>query len=290
MALIICPDCGSEVSTAAVACPKCGRPMSPPVLEERTVIREVAPVAVERDSFPKWIFIPLGILGVVLIFLLIMLFSQQKEDQANVSVNISSNKRPANSNVNSTTRAELEPNQVVIPPSNIDSSVSNVPPMTSNSGITTTEIPADAAKVDRGNVNLEAKVSDRSGSPKPVRAEKFYLLDKELESILSDADIEPINNQNLQNSFGISVVYPDKYSDVRTKSLAEIRKHIKYEVTTDSSGKAQMKDVKPDSYYLFAITKTSNGFAIWSSPVQVNAGQNNLSLSPPPMIETPEEE
>jgi len=289
MALIICPDCGSEVSTAAVACLKCGRPMSPPILEERTVIREAAPVVVERDSFPKWIFIPLGILGVVLIFLLIMLFSQQKEDQSNLSVNISTNnKRLANSNVNSTTRAET--NQVVTTPTNIDSSVTSVPQMPSNTGTTVTEIPADAAKIDRGNVNLEAKVSDRSGTPKPVKAEKFYLLDKELESILSDADIEPINNQSLQNSFGVSVVYPDKYSDVRTKSLAEIRKHIKYEVTTDSSGKAQMKDVKPDSYYLFAITKTSNGFAIWSSQVQVNTGQNNLSLSPPPMIETPEEE
>lgn len=289
MSLIICPDCGSEVSTAAVACPKCGRPMSPPVLEERTVIREVAPVAVERDSFPKWIFIPLGLLGVILIFLLIMLFSQEKDDQANVSVNISANKRLTNSNINSTTRVDTGANQVAIPPTTIDPAVSNVAPLPSNSGTTTTEIPADAAKVDRGNVSLEAKISDRSGSPKPVKAEKFYLLDKDLESILSDADIETINNQSLQNSFGISVVYPDKYGDVRSKSLAEIRKHIKYEVTTDSSGKAQMRDVKPDSYYLFAITKTASGFAIWSSPVQVNAGQNNLSLSPPPMVETQEE-
>lgn len=284
MSLIICPDCGNEVSTSAVACPKCGRPMSPPAFEERTVIREVAPVAVERDSFPKWIFIPLGLLGVVLIFLLIMLFSQEKDtEQTNISVNLA-NKRLANSNVNST---RVETNQVVTPVTNTDLAA-NVPPMPANTETTVTDVPADT-KVDRGTVSLEAKVNDRSGSPKPVNAEKFYLLDKDLNSILSNADIEPINNQNLQNSFGISVVYPDKYGDVRSKSLAEIRKHIKYEVTTDSSGKAQMKDVKPDSYYLFAITKTSSGFAIWSSPVQINAGQNNLSLSPPPNVEAQEE-
>lgn len=29
MALITCPDCGREVSTAAAACPQCGRPMTP---------------------------------------------------------------------------------------------------------------------------------------------------------------------------------------------------------------------------------------------------------------------
>lgn len=289
MSLLICPDCGNEVSTAAVACPKCGRPMAPPIMEERTVIREVAPIAVERDSFPKWIFIPLGLLGVILIFLMIMLFSEDKDEQTNVSVNLS-NRRSLNSNLGNSSRAEVETTREPIPSSTIDSTISNVPPMPSNTGTTVTEIPGDAAKVDRGNVNLEAKVSDRSGSPRPVRAEKFYLLDKDLSSILSDADIDPINSQSLQNSFGISVVYPDKYSDVRNKSLAEIKKHIKYEVTTDSSGKAQMKDVKPDSYYIFAITKTSNGFAIWSSPVQVNAGQNNLNLSPPPSVETREDQ
>lgn len=30
MALIKCPDCGTEVSDRAVACPKCARPVSPP--------------------------------------------------------------------------------------------------------------------------------------------------------------------------------------------------------------------------------------------------------------------
>lgn len=289
MSLLICPDCGNEVSTAAVACPKCGRPTAPPVFEERTVIREAVPAVVERESFPKWIFIPLGLLGVILIFLMIMLFSQEKDEQTNVSVNLS-NRRSANSSNINTTRAEIETNQVVIPPSSADPMISNVAPLPSNSGTTVTEIPGNAEKVDRGSVNLEAKVSDTSGSPRPVRAEKFYLLDKDLNSILSDADIEPISSQTLQNSFGISVVYPDRYAEIRNKSLAEIKKHIKYEVTTDSSGKAQMKDVKPDGYYLFAITKTSTGFAIWSSPVQVNAGQNNLNLSPPPTVETPEEE
>jgi predicted amidophosphoribosyltransferase len=27
MALVSCPDCGSQISTMAWACPKCGRPM-----------------------------------------------------------------------------------------------------------------------------------------------------------------------------------------------------------------------------------------------------------------------
>lgn len=286
MSLTICPDCGNEVSTAAVACPKCGRPMSPIVGEERTVIREAVPVAVERDSFPTWIFIPLGILGVVLIFLLFALFRQDSEDQQNLSVNVQT-KRPANSNSNAV--AKTEPNQITVPPTSADPMVSNVPQTTSNSGTTVTEIPAETVKIDRGNLNIDAKVSDRSGNPKPVKAEKFYLLDKDLDSILSDANIESVNGQTPRNSFAYSIVYSDKYGDTRRKALAEISKHIKYEITTDSDGKAQMKDIKPDSYYLFAITKNSNSFAIWSSQLQVNAGQNILNLSPQPLVEIPEE-
>lgn len=285
MSLVICPDCGNEISTAAVACPKCGRPMSPPAFEERTVIREVAPVVVERDSFPKWIFIPLGLLGIVLIFLLIMLFTQEKEEQTNVSVNLS-NKRLANSNVNSS--AKTETNQVVIPPTNSDPMISNVPQTNSNSGTTVTGVPAETVD-DRGSLNIDAKVSDNSGNSKPVKAEDFYLLDKDLDSILNDADIEPINGQTLRNSFAISVVYPEQYAETRRKALAEINKHIKYKVRSDSSGKAQMKDIKPDNYYLFAITKTSNSFAIWNPQIQVNGGQNTLSLSPQPLVEIPEE-
>ncbi len=34
MALVTCPDCGSEVSDAAPACPKCGRPASKPLVAQ----------------------------------------------------------------------------------------------------------------------------------------------------------------------------------------------------------------------------------------------------------------
>ena len=216
-----------------------------------------------------------------------MLFSQENEDQGNVNVKIAA--KNSGSNLNTSTRADSTPNQITVPPSTSDPMVSNVQPMTTPNGATVTEVPADATKVERGVLSLEAKVSDRLGNPKPVRAEKFYLLDKDLESILNDADIEPINGQSLRNSFGLSVVYPDRYGDVNKAALNEIKKHIKYDVTTDATGKAQMKDIKPDSYYLFAITKTPNGFAIWSDDININAGQNILNLSPQPLTEVPEE-
>lgn len=277
MALINCPECGKEISTSAVACPNCGHPISAPTLEERTVVREVPPPVVERDSFPKWIFIPLALLGAILIFLLFALFRQENDNTSNVNVDISA-KRPSSVNSETTTLPETTPNQIEVPPSDSTVSIPQTVPTISDS--TVTRIPADVEKSDRGSLNIEAKIADKSGSTKPVKAEKFYLLDKDLETILSDANIKPIEGQTLKNSFGISVLYPDRYGDIHKTALNEINKHIKYDVTTDSSGKAQMKDIKPDSYYLFAISKTGNGFAIWSSPIVINPGENTLNLSP----------
>ncbi len=262
--MINCPECGKEVSNTAVACPNCGRPLAPPNLEERTVVREVPAPVVERESFPKWIFVPLAILGAILIFLMFALFRQEDDNKSNINVDISA-KRPASINSDSTTRSE--PNQIDIPPTASDPNITTVPqtvPQTSDT--TVTQIPADAETANRGTLSIEAKVSDRTGNTKPVKAEKFYLLDEDLETILRDADIKSVNGQTLKNSFGLSVLYPDRYREINKKALSEINKHIKYDVTTDSSGKAQMNGIKPDSYYLFAITKNANGFAIWSSP------------------------
>ena len=132
---------------------------------------------------------------------------------------------------------------------------------------------------------IDAKVATRTGAPQAVRNEKFYLLDKDLESILSAADIDPIEGQTLTNSFGLAVLYPARYGEFNSKALNAIKKHIKYNTLTDSGGKGQMKNITPDSYYLFGITKGRNGFAVWSSPVTIQAGENILNLSPQRMTE-----
>ena len=279
MSLIYCPECAKEVSNTAVACPNCGHPLAPPTIERKTIVREAPPV-IEKEGFPNWIFIPLAVLGIVVIFLLIVLFRNQ-DDTDKTNINISTNRTVDVGTT--TTRTEPPKTEVVVPsspPSDIDlppsTTTTTAPPPPS----TTTTIPSETTTATVGTVNLEAKTLDKNGKEQAVRAEKFYLLDKDLNSILSDANISPVSGQSLLNSFGLSVIYPDKYNDLKNKALNEIEKHIKYDVLTDSSGKAKMASVKPDSYYLFAIHKTGNGFAVWTSPITINAGENNLNLQP----------
>lgn len=278
MSLIYCPECGHEISQAAIACPSCGRPTNrpaPPTIE-RPVI-----VARQRDSgFPPWAFVPLGILGLGLVLLLFYVMSRSDETaNSNVNLNVSTarssnrSREPEQRSDSQTTSVPSSGTTVTVPPA--DSQTVTVPG-------SQTSIPADASK---GKVVIDAKVSNRSGAPTAVKNERFYLLDKNLDSILSDADLDPIEGQTLSNSFGLSVVFPDRYGDFNRKALAAIKNHIKYSGTTDGSGKAALNAVEPDSYYLFGVTKTGKGFALWSTQVTIRGGENILNLSPQPVTE-----
>jgi len=279
MSLIICPECAREVSSSAVACTNCGHPFVKPVVQRNVVVSELPR---EREGFPPWAFIPLGILGLGLVFLLFYLLkSDDNTANSNINVRVAS-QQPANG-MNTSVRTDSPPNQIVVPPSQTgqvvvppSSSVPVAPP--SQTTVTSVAPPTETTLPDKGTVNLEAKIATKTGSIQPVRAERFYLLNKDLDSILSDADIDDEAGQGLTNAFGLSVVYPDRYGDTNKKALAAIGKHTVYKTQTDASGKAQMKGVKPDNYYLFGITKTRNGFAVWSSPVTIQAGDNSLVL------------
>ena len=273
MALIYCPECGHEISAAAVACPNCGRPLSArPVVEAAPVVTEVR----RKDGVPSWIFIPLGVIGASLLILFFVVMSRNSEDaNSNLSVNVNA-RRPAGSTANSDRTSTDVPSSTVTVPPATDTQTVTVPG--SQTGVS-------SAPPSKGSVTIDAKVATRTGAPQPVKNEKFYLLDKDLESILSDAGLEPIEGQTLMNSLGLSVLYPERFDAFNRDALRAIRSHIKYAGTTDASGKAELGGVEPDSYYIFAVTKSGRGFAIWSSPVSINAGQNALNLTPQRLTE-----
>lgn len=275
MALIYCPECGHEISDSAVACPNCGRPTSArPVIERKFVAADVPP---RPDAFPKWILIPIVLIAAIGLFALF--YALRDDDTANTRVNVNT-RRPETDTVRTGSTSSADDTASGIRPA--DASPSEVQTMTvpgSQAGITEAPTPT------RGSVIIDARIASRTGEPRAVRNERFYLLDEDLESILRDAGIEPIEGQTLMASLGLAVVYPNRYGDFQQKAMRAIREHVKYSGTTDSTGKATLGDVEPDSYYLFGITKADRGFAVWSSPVSINAGENALNLSPQRLTE-----
>lgn len=278
MALTYCAECGHEISTTAVACPNCGRPAMKPVTETKYVVEH--PV-VRESGFPTWAFVPIGIVVVVLIFLVFAAF-RGTDDSANTNISVRANSRATPS------EPLREPRTTSVP--STDSQTVTVPPgQTTTTTVpgTTTSVPI-APPPDKGTVVINARVAPRTGSPQTVRNAKFYLLDKDVEAILSEARIEPIEGNDLMSSLGLAIVFPDRYGDFMRKAMRAVASHSRYSATTDSGGNANLKGISPNEYYLFGITKVGRGFALWNAPVSVIAGQNNLNLSPQSVTEIPD--
>lgn len=292
MSLITCPDCGNQVSTEAVACPNCGRPMAPAVVEpipQREVIIQEAPR--REKGFPPWAIALIVIAGAGLLFALFMMMRSSGDDEANRNVNVrlGSERESLNSRTNRLAQNDSRSSDVTVPSTSTtlpaQSSEVTVPPSQSTSINTpptdTRTATADNVSVGKSALTIEAKIRGTTGREQPVQKETFYLLKKDLRSILEEADIDDEDGQGLVNAFGMSIVYPGRYPEIRRKALAAISKYTVAKTLTDAQGKAKFPDVKADSYYLFGITKTPEGFSVWDQPITLNEGQlSNLILEP----------
>ncbi len=270
MSLILCPECSHEVSTTATACPNCARPMhAPPVLERKVIVAQ----PIDRDGgFPTWALIPIGLIGVVLIFVAYLAF-RGTDDTANTNVNVAVRRPTAETRSTSTSSVPETETTAVRPPSQ----TTTVPG--------TSTAPPVAPLPDKGTVMLNAKATSASGSSQPVKGTKFYLLEEDVESILREARVEPIEGNTLAGSLGLAAVFPDRYGDFQRAAMRAIAAKAKYSGTTNGSGGANLKGVDPKGYYLFGIAKIGRGFALWNSPVSVIAGDNLLDLSPQSITE-----
>lgn len=283
MALIFCPECGHEVSTAAVACPQCGRPtnVNPPA-PARVLVTE----PVEREGVPPWAIAAGVLAGVLVVFGLIWLLTSRDDSESQLALNVNARRNFAPETRDDDGR---RPSRTV----NVASTeVETVNPASSEPYGTVYSSPSASAPrapatPEKGTVRISASIAARNGEKRSVRGTRFYLLDEDLETILADADLEPIAGQSLSVSLAMAMADQQNHDDFYRKAMAAVREHTKYAGTTDSSGKAQLGGVEPDSYYLFGLTKSGSGFAMWNSTVSVIAGDNDINLAPQTITEMP---
>lgn len=271
MSLIHCPECSAEISASAIACPRCGRPThAPPAVEPNVVVTQPR---LREDRFPPWAFVPIG-LGAIILLIIIFAMFRSGDDDGNVNVNVSAARRTTTVPSTETRTVTSEPQTVYVP-----EQPASVPGQTTTVPSTTTSAPV-APPPDKGTVVINARIAPPKGSPQSATNTKFYLLDRDLESILSEARVKPVEGNTLAASLGLAAVYPDRYNDFQRAAMKAIAEHVKYSGTTNSSGSANLSEVRPNDYYLFGITRVGRGFALWSSPVSVIAGENIMNLSP----------
>lgn len=276
MSLILCPECGHEVSTTATACPNCARPLhAPPLVERKVVLTE----PVERaQTFPTWALIPIGLLAVLLVFVAYLAF-RGSDESANSNINVNVAGRRPGTDTQTSSIPSTDTTSVRVPDSAPPGQTTTVPG-------TSTDVPVAPAPT-KGTVTLNAKVTTSSGSEQSVRGTRFYLLEDDVETVLREARVEPIEGNSLAGSLGLAAVYPDRYGEFQRAAMRAIAAKAKYSGTTNSSGEASLSGVDPKGYYLFGIAKIGRGFALWNSPISVIAGDNLLN-SPQTVTEIPD--
>lgn len=278
MSLILCPECGLEVSLEAVACPHCGRPIAPREPVKRVV---VMPPVRENNGVPPWAIALIALLSVGILVAVILL-ARGSSDEANMNVNVNTAQRRSN-----TDTSPSRDSRTSTVPSTDTQPVSVPPSQTTTVPGTTTSQPV-VSEPTKGTAVVNAKVSLPNGSTQAARNTKFYLLEKDLETILREAQVEPIEGNSLAASLGLAAVYPEKYGEFQRRAMRAVVAKAKFSGTTGANGSAGLSGISPDSYTLFAITRIGRGFALWNSPITISAGENVLNLSPQNVTEIPD--
>src|SRR5262245_60330915 len=156
--MTFCPECGHEISDAAIACPNCGRPIrSAPVVEEVVVQR---PPTGDQD-IPKWVYIPVAVIaGLALLLLFILFVRNSQNDNTNVDLKVAANRRSTQTR---------ETNQSIPPTNSGDATLpSNAPANSQTSSIPETSVTTPET---RGRVALMARVATPSGQTRSVQNE-----------------------------------------------------------------------------------------------------------------------
>jgi len=143
----------------------------------------------------------------------------------------------------------------------------------------------------KGTLNIEAAIVYKVGGSQPLARVKFYLLDQDLEQIFKEAgDTEDERyNENIKKwekhkrPFKVDDLItfqnnPYLFEEEQSRLKSAIAEHIKYTVETDFQGKAQLSNIETGIYYLYGITDTRGGTALWNLRLEIKNGSNSVML------------
>ncbi len=122
----------------------------------------------------------------------------------------------------------------------------------------------------------------------PIAETEFYLLDKSLVNILKDSKFKPEfldgkQHKPEEKDYLTATAKAFSSEDEESALIAllikrEISKHKRFEVKTNYSGQADLKELKTGNYYLFGIGKTDDEIFVWHFIVNIKSGSNVIVL------------
>lgn len=143
---------------------------------------------------------------------------------------------------------------------------------------TSAAVAADSAGT--GVLSIQAGIVYKMGGSQAVARVPFFLLNKDLNAILSDAGLQPDRGMNLLETFAFATRYQSqsKYAQFYQAAMRAIQPHIVAQTVTGFDGVGQFPAVAAGVYYVMGYTQTRGGFALWNVSVGVPTGQSSFVL------------
>lgn len=123
------------------------------------------------------------------------------------------------------------------------------------------------------NLPIKVAIIYNLGGAQAVAREDFYLLNKDAVQIWKETGLIKVEN-NLGLDFSLDRYYamegkPSKFNEA-------IKPHIINTTTTDFEGNANFENVPEGIFYIYGVTETRGGIAVWSYKVSTNENKTVL--------------
>ena len=132
-----------------------------------------------------------------------------------------------------------------------------------------------------GALNLKVEVQFLNNRNRPSSFTEFFLVQKDFNEILEDSRIRIPVNQGVQSygelwarSVQRGYRFPGVAANIRNALATTSLMRLK----TNSVGEAKLKNIKPGNYYLIGASTLGQVGVVWSKPVQIRGGANDVSL------------
>lgn len=131
-----------------------------------------------------------------------------------------------------------------------------------------------------GVLVIQAGIVYKVGGSQAVARVPFYLLNKDLNAILSEAGLQPDRGMSLLDTFAFATRFQgqSKYTQFYQTAMRALQPHIVAQTVTGFDGVGQFPAVPAGVYYVMGYTQTRRGFALWNVSVGIPTGQSSFVL------------
>ena len=131
------------------------------------------------------------------------------------------------------------------------------------------------------NLQIEARVQFLDNKVRPAGFTEFFLVDRDLASILAEEGINPPTNQGIQTHseyWARSVQRGYQFPGVAAKIRNALARSSLRRIKTNSLGLGNVDDLQDGNYFIIGASTLGQVGVVWSKPVNLNNGDNIISL------------